>query len=694
MTASLPGYFNVQAFTDAGALAASYRLYTLAAGTSTHKAAYTEATGTTPHTYTSDGSGGQYIALNARGELPAPLFLAAGAYDITLKTPLGATVWTRRAKGVEDTAPSSASVSIADAGGYFTATDLEGVLQEIGADLSRGVLFAADYASLAAASAAAATAGKGLMLTPGNYPVAGNLTITVPVHGGYSPGVRIIPAAGVTVTFNGGFSGAIRQYFDTTAAGSAIAFLPATTPAGYAEWWGATPNVDTAGAKTANVAAINAAVVALTKTELLPADYYTDDKIYHYVRGHSLIGANCHSFGGTQGFVTNIYCSSPTSTMLQVGPDAYPGSVNALPQGIHVADIQLRRSVRPTIVSACTGLKLQFAMKATIERVFSTESIFGFQFYNTVACRVDKCESRRSLVGVGTSGTDVWYGYYINGDNSGAGWGLPGGNASLYLTYCSASCNEAGLQASGSSGFYLDQQYTDVFMSWCEAGDCLVGINLQGNSATGTSFGNTDVHVSRCIIDTCRLFGVFIKNQAAAGTIDIEGLYCAPSSSASSGSTAAIYIQDSNGSTFINGGQLLLGVSTVGRGIVVDNSSGVHVVGTQITEATAPPIFFSASRDCNIRPVINNAGVTGGVAVQLTGACASNFFAPTIKGKAGAFTKGIDVTGTGDVRSEYSVTGVNSSCIVGGSANKLVRNAVQITATGLSGTNLVSGVMT
>lgn len=102
MTASLSGVFNLQEFTDAGALLASGRLYTLAQGTTTLKVAYTDKAGTIAHTYTSDGVGGQYIGLNARGELPAPLYLAPGSYDIALKTATGATVWTRRADPTDD----------------------------------------------------------------------------------------------------------------------------------------------------------------------------------------------------------------------------------------------------------------------------------------------------------------------------------------------------------------------------------------------------------------------------------------------------------------------------------------------------------------------------------------------------------------------------------------------------------------
>jgi hypothetical protein len=99
-TVSQPAYFNLQAFTDLGALGVGYRLYTYVQGTNTQKTAYTDSAGTIAHTYTSDGGGGEYIAMNARGELPAPLYLTAGAYDLALKTSAGATVWTRRADPV------------------------------------------------------------------------------------------------------------------------------------------------------------------------------------------------------------------------------------------------------------------------------------------------------------------------------------------------------------------------------------------------------------------------------------------------------------------------------------------------------------------------------------------------------------------------------------------------------------------
>jgi hypothetical protein len=102
MSASQPAYFHLQEFSDGGVLLLGGRLYTYAQGTTVHKTAYTDAAGAIPQTYTADGLGGQYIALDARGELPAPLYMATGSYDIALKRADGSTVWTRRADPIGD----------------------------------------------------------------------------------------------------------------------------------------------------------------------------------------------------------------------------------------------------------------------------------------------------------------------------------------------------------------------------------------------------------------------------------------------------------------------------------------------------------------------------------------------------------------------------------------------------------------
>ena len=114
MAASLSGLFNLQVMTSTGAPAFNHRLYTFANGTTTQKTAWTDAAGTVAHAYVSDGLGGLYIALNARGELPAPLFLTTGPYDIALKDTLGAAVWTRYSRGQDDASATADAALRAD----------------------------------------------------------------------------------------------------------------------------------------------------------------------------------------------------------------------------------------------------------------------------------------------------------------------------------------------------------------------------------------------------------------------------------------------------------------------------------------------------------------------------------------------------------------------------------------------------
>lgn len=110
--ASQPGTFNIQELADAGAPLVGGRLYTYDYGTTSQKTAYTDQGASVAHTYTADGAGGQYIALNARGELPAPLYLTAGSYDLALKRADGSTVWTRRADGANDLSTSTGAAQI------------------------------------------------------------------------------------------------------------------------------------------------------------------------------------------------------------------------------------------------------------------------------------------------------------------------------------------------------------------------------------------------------------------------------------------------------------------------------------------------------------------------------------------------------------------------------------------------------
>lgn len=93
-----PSSIRFKEFGATGAPLAAGRLYTYASGTTTHKAAYTDATLGTPQSYTTDGSGNKYITLDSRGE--ARVWLGSGAYTFVVTDSDGAN--SRTVDGVQD----------------------------------------------------------------------------------------------------------------------------------------------------------------------------------------------------------------------------------------------------------------------------------------------------------------------------------------------------------------------------------------------------------------------------------------------------------------------------------------------------------------------------------------------------------------------------------------------------------------
>lgn len=192
---SVAGWYAQQGFTDGGDPLVGGRLYTYAQGTTTHKTAYTDKAGVVPHTYTSDGGGGQYIALNARGELPAPLYLASGAYDMALKRADDSTVWTRRAdpgdEGAENvTTRLASSASSSDGAGMVGfGPALNYPAGTVGASLARWLHIAAfgavgdgstdDATAFVNALAQSAALGLPLVLDGAKTYAIGALTLVV-----------------------------------------------------------------------------------------------------------------------------------------------------------------------------------------------------------------------------------------------------------------------------------------------------------------------------------------------------------------------------------------------------------------------------------------------------------------------------------------------------------------------------------
>jgi hypothetical protein len=225
--ASLSGQVNYQPLTSLGALAAGYRLYTYLPGTTTHTNVYTDAAGSVAHTYTSDGSGGQYIALDARGEVPGNLYLNSGGVDLNLKTTAGVTVWTKRAIGQSDLASTLDTALRADLAASSGATLLgfiqagAGATARTGQSKMRDTVSVKDFGALGdgsnddtaeiqAAIDAAVNAGRSEVWFPGgDYKISAPLTVTagtrgLTLRGEYYKSRLIATHAGAILSFPSG----------------------------------------------------------------------------------------------------------------------------------------------------------------------------------------------------------------------------------------------------------------------------------------------------------------------------------------------------------------------------------------------------------------------------------------------------------------------------------------------------------
>lgn len=517
------------------------------------------------------------------------------------------------------------------------------------------------------------------VVPPGSYRIASNLTISSNIK--FLPGAVLIIPNGVTVAFNGYFDAGVHQTFSCTGSGKVV-FNWIKTWRGFAEWWGAKADLSVDCSP-----AINAAIIALLTTQLQAGDYLCNSTLFMRYDHRALIGAGS-KYSNIPNTVTRILTADGSSYAMQVGPDAFPGSINACQKNNLVKDLYFNRLVNPVISSNCVGLEVQYTLMCRVQNVKVAESIIGFRSYGNITPKFDDCESVRSVAGTG-AGTDYWRGYWIDG---GASIGAAGGNASVYMWRCAAGCNIGALGVTTGNGFYIDQAFTDIFLDHPETVGCYNGIYLAGNSATGNTFSNTDMFINHPIMDQFHNAGIFVTQVAEAGSVEINNPYCGPAGDA----RASIWINASTAAVTITGGQLVHGGANNVQPVLILNSSGVQLLGTMILEAGTlySAVGLSNAQNCVIRPTLKNRAVTGQAAVQLSTAVSGCIIQPIVMGKTSAFTYGIQVVGAIDARNEYNLSGIDSLCINAGSGNKLVRNGTQITVTGLSGSNLVSGVMT
>jgi hypothetical protein len=526
-------------------------------------------------------------------------------------------------------------------------------------------------------------AGRHLMIPAGTHVVSDDVTFTCHVQ--MLKGAVLQIASGKTVTFNGGFSAGVDPVFS---GGGTVVFARAHTTVGHPEWWGAVAGPGDTTTAEANLVAFQKAVAALPVVQLQAADYFISNTLaipvsHRVLRGHSRRWAPTLP-------ATRLIVKGGTADVLLVGTAADPGSINGYVTCVEVRDLDLARDAAPTPppigqdTSGPAGMRIQHALLTVVERVQSTDSYLGFIAYATVRTAFRYAHAKRDSAGSSPT-NDKFYGFFLDGTapNNGAA----GGNASTYLTDCSVELTIGSL--SDSYGFALSGKPVDTFVLRPETLGVSTGIIITGDSSPS---GNVDVHITDAIVDGFGSHGLYISGVGNWGAIDVKGGYFAPSGGAST--TYGIRVVGTTGMIALTNNQTACSPNSLCMGLYIEDSQGV-VARSNMHMGSNRPIILDASSSCVVEDIIANPGQTPTqAAVCLINASTRNRIAPVVKGQsANKFPQGVNLMSTGNEYNEINCTGIDPAAITGGATDKLHINGSAVTTTGLSGTNLVSGVM-
>lgn len=450
-----------------------------------------------------------------------------------------------------------------------------------------------------------------------------------------------------------------------------------------AEWFGAAR-----GLSVDCYAAINAALAHALVVQLKGGDYKTSATIK--IPEHRKLRGAGSKYNDTTDEVTRLLVNTDDTPCIQLGPDAFPGTINDNWQGIWAEDIYIGRLINPEIAAEAPGVLVQYTLYGGLRNVKSAESMVGFRYKGTVGLRVEgSCEAVRAQAGTG-AGTDHFVGHHVDGS---ADIGAAGGNASIVLDRPVTNCNLAGLQtAVGTAGILLDGEFgfTDAFIHDPESTHCRIAIQVEGNSATGNDLSQTNLFISHPVMDQFHHAGIYLNAIGEAGAVEITDPYCGPATDA----RACIWANGTDCSVSINGGMLVMGAAPDVQPFAIEGASRVTISpSTKVLEAgaTYPVVGMDGASNCRIEPTVKNIAVTAAAVVALENTCSQNVIAPMISGMADAFTFGIQAIGTGDSANTYVTDGIDPACLDGGAAQMIVRNGVSVTAEGTTGTNRARG---
>jgi hypothetical protein len=533
------------------------------------------------------------------------------------------------------------------------------------------------------ASIAATDALGSFDLVAGDHLIGSSITISNEVS--FLPGAKLIIPNGVTVTFSKQIWAGLEQIFACTGTGNVVFSNPHLVNEVNPEWWGCTVNDATADC----LPALLASVAAHPLVQLQLADYYADDtflipQAYRKVRGKGI------HWGGAAGRMTRLIVKSAASYGVILGPISPPltggGAVdiNALNLDMLFEDIEVTRTVAPSIAGNSIGVLVSYCQDAVVRRTKSQDHMVQFATVGSINTDFDDIRPVRATAGSG-AGTDYSIAVRYITDT------LPlttiNGNASCWLravAYCNPSI-------SNSEGLRLDANFCDTFIEKLETAGVRTPVRIIGDADTHDDSNpalrtNSNVQIDKLVLDQFGLAGVRIEKLNKYGHVRIGDIYAAPSS----GATAAIYITDCKGSITFECGELAMFNSTSVPAVLATNSKNLQILeGVSIFDGGGGVVTLTDVSDSRITCSFRNEFVAASQAILATGTCAGNYYAPKVSGKAGGCITAIAMTGAGHTRNTADVSAISS---VAASTAKLNCNGSNITTAGVFATsNLAQG---
>lgn len=523
-------------------------------------------------------------------------------------------------------------------------------------------------------------------LSGGQFQVtSGNVTFPYPVA--VAAGSSINVGTGKTVAFNGGFFYPYKQqvFYNATASLGTVTFAPAFTTEGYPEWWGAIPN--NAGVTTLDCApGINAAIVALPITRLQAATYYVQGQIKLSVENHSLVGARGWRWQSDTYPWSKIELISDGNTdMVLLGLASNPGSTSGYLNGIYLENIQLTRQSAPNApASGYNGpacLRVQYALLCYVNNCFFDGSNNGAYITAAISCHFTYNVARCLQASPVNTSNDYFMAFNIDQSPN---IGAASGTASLYFSNNFAINGPSrGSTVDPYNMFFTQNGFTDLYIRENESAGCN---GVWANASTTNATSAQDLHITGNVFDSCPNWGIKIASSAAAAYLQnmtISDNYCTSSGG------ALLQVSNFTGTASITDNQLL--GSTVGA-MLFTTCNGIIATGNQASATT----YMETWNNCfNFKSsnVHNHSVGTSDVSVVITNTCGVAIVEPIIRGTASVLAYGVSVD-SGTTKIEVRCSGIDSSAISGGHANKIEYNGSPWGGSGTFGTNnLATGLL-